>query len=77
MRVLLDTNVMMDFLVERDSFDDAKKIITATTNQEMFECILATAVTDIAYLMRVNTNPKVDLLHQSSISLCKSTVFAC
>ena len=60
MRVLLDTNVMMDFLVERDSFDDAKKIITATTNQEMFECILATAVTDIAYLMRVNTNPKVD-----------------
>lgn len=60
MRVLLDTNVVMDFLVERDGFDDAKKIITATTNQEMFECILATAVTDIAYLMRVNTNPKVD-----------------
>ena len=28
MRVLLDTNVVMDFLVERDGFDDAKKIIT-------------------------------------------------
>ena len=32
MKVLLDTNVVMDFLVERDGFDDAKKIITATTN---------------------------------------------
>ena len=60
MRVLLDTNVVMDFLVERDGFNEAKTIIAATTNQELFECIIATAVTDIAYLIRVNTNPKED-----------------
>ena len=27
MRVLLDTNVVMDFLVERDGFDDAKRLL--------------------------------------------------
>ena len=32
MRVLLDTNVVMDFLVERDGKKKKKRIITATTN---------------------------------------------
>jgi len=51
MRVVLDTNVIMDALQERTPFDaDAKEILKRAQNRE-FVCLLtANAATDIFYL---------------------------
>jgi len=53
MRILLDTNVVMDALQERQPFDaDAKEILLRAQNGEFTCCFTANAMTDIFYLYR-------------------------
>jgi len=53
MIVLLDTNIIMDALQERQPFDvDAKEILLRAQNAEFTCYITANAVTDIFYLYR-------------------------
>jgi len=51
MTILLDTNVIMDALQERQPFDaDAKEILLRAQNGEFTCCFTANAITDIFYL---------------------------
>ena len=53
MTVLLDTNVIMDALQERQPFDaEAKEILLRAQNGEFSCCFTANAATDIFYLYR-------------------------
>jgi len=51
MKILLDTNVIMDALQERQPFDaEAKEILLRAQNGEFSCCFTANAATDIFYL---------------------------
>jgi len=53
MKVLLDTNVIMDALQERQPFDtEANDIFLRAQNDEFICCITANAVADVFYLCR-------------------------
>jgi predicted nucleic acid-binding protein len=51
LKVLLDTNIILDALQERKPFDiEAKEILLRSQNNEYECCITANAITDIFYL---------------------------
>ncbi len=53
MRVLLDTNVLIDYISKRDVFfDDANRIITLCANETISGCIAAHSVMDALYIIR-------------------------
>ena len=53
MRVLIDTNVVLDFLQEREPFvDDAAKLFEKIDTGEVERLIAATTVTNIYYIVR-------------------------
>lgn len=53
MRILIDTNVIIDFLQRRQPFaQDAKKLFDALANQLIEGYITASSVTDIYFLSR-------------------------
>ena len=53
MRILLDTNIILDLLLERDPFvQDAEKLISKIENGNATGLICATTVTTIHYLIR-------------------------
>ncbi|MDR0314562.1 MAG: PIN domain-containing protein [Oscillospiraceae bacterium] len=65
MTILLDTNVIMDALQERQPFDTAAKdILLRSQNGEITCCFTANAVTDIFYLYN-----KVRDSHSARIAL--------
>ena len=53
MKILIDTNVLIDFISMREPyFDDAKSIFKACINDKVQGCIAAVSVTDIFYILR-------------------------
>lgn len=50
MIILLDTNVILDYLLKRERFDQAKAIIDLTNTDDQVECVTASAGTDICYI---------------------------
>lgn len=53
MKVMIDTNVIIDYLADRAPFaDDAEKILDLCEQEEMTGVLTASAVTDIYYIMR-------------------------
>ena len=53
MRVLIDTNVIIDVLQDREPWCDAgKKIFLAVANKEITGCLTAKEVTDIHFISR-------------------------
>ena len=53
MRVLIDTNVILDVCFERAEFqDDAKQIFSLIERKQLKGCVSATAITDIYYMAR-------------------------
>lgn len=53
MVLLIDTNVIIDFLCKREPFfDDSLKIIKAAANNKYNAFITANSITDIIYLLR-------------------------
>ncbi|MEM9275915.1 MAG: PIN domain-containing protein [Cyanobacteria bacterium P01_F01_bin.143] len=56
MRVLLDTNIILDFFLEREPFfQDASEIFYAIANEQIEGFITASSVTDIFYICRRQT----------------------
>ena len=56
MRVLLDTNIILDFFLEREPFfDDAAKLFDAIAYRRIEGFITASSVTDIFYICRRQT----------------------
>ena len=53
MKVLIDTNVIVDYLAERDPFFiSAKEIIEACQNETIFGCVSSQSIADIYYILR-------------------------
>jgi len=56
MRVLLDTNIMLDFLLVREPFvNDADALFAAIESQRIEGFVTATTLTDIFYIVRRET----------------------
>ena len=56
MRVLLDTNVILDFFLEREPFyEAASKLFEAIAEERLFGFVSASSVTDIFYICRKQT----------------------
>jgi predicted nucleic acid-binding protein len=75
-RVLIDTNVVLDFLLERNPFfAEAELIFQAIANGEIVVYISATTITDIFYISRKHTNSierarQAVTLTLSSMNIC-------
>jgi predicted nucleic acid-binding protein len=56
MKVLLDTNVLLDFLLEREPFKkDAEELFAAIDSGQIIGFVTATTLTDIFYIARKHT----------------------
>jgi predicted nucleic acid-binding protein len=56
MKVLIDTNVLLDFLLEREPFKkDAEDLFTAIDSGQIIGYVTATTLTDIFYIARKHT----------------------
>ncbi len=56
MRVLIDTNIILDFLLEREPFlQDAEALFQAIGSQKVVGYVTATTLTDIFYIARRQT----------------------
>lgn len=56
MKILLDTNVVLDFLLERDPFfQDAERLFQAISQDRVVGYVTATTLTDIFYIARRHT----------------------
>jgi predicted nucleic acid-binding protein len=55
-RVLIDTNIALDFLLQREPFfHDADRLFQAIDDEEVVGYVTATTVTDIFYISRRHT----------------------
>lgn len=53
MKILVDTNVLMDYLAKRSSYsNDAEIILNACVNNEVSGCIAAHSVSNLFYILR-------------------------
>ena len=56
MKALLDTNVLLDFLLEREPFKkDAEELFAAIDSGQIIGFVTATTLTDIFYIARKHT----------------------
>ena len=52
-RILIDTNVLLDYLLEREPFfDDAKKVILSCVDGKVKGCIAAHAIPNMFFILR-------------------------
>ena len=56
MRVLIDTNILLDFLLRREPFfQDAELLFEAIDSRLVIGCVTATTLTDIFYIAQKHT----------------------
>jgi predicted nucleic acid-binding protein len=61
MKVLIDTNVILDALIARPQFkDDAEQLFLIAAEDGIVACITASSVTDIYYLLSKYLKSKVE-----------------
>ena len=52
MKLLIDTNIILDFLQKREPYyEDASAIFQLSVDNEVIECVTASSITDIYYLV--------------------------
>ena len=52
-KILIDTNVLLDYLLERDPFfEDAKKLILSCTEGDTKGCIAAHSISNMFFILR-------------------------
>ena len=66
MKLLIDTNIILDFLLSRANKDYAKKIFELTLDNDTYEYLSSTSITDIFYI--INKQIKDSHKTQSFIS---------
>ena len=76
MRVLIDTNVLLDYLLEREPFlRDANALFNAIAAGQVIGYVTATTLTDIFYISRRQTQ-KIELARQS-VSYTLAVMLVC
>lgn len=59
-RLLLDTNVVVDFVLDDSPFaDQSRELFSAMKNKQFRGCVTASALTDIYYIVRRRRNKQV------------------
>lgn len=56
MKLLIDTNVILDMAFQRDGYDDSMKLFRKIRENGHNACITASAVTDLFYIIRRETH---------------------
>ena len=57
LRILVDTNVLIDYLTTREPFEQyARKIIQLCRTEKIFGAIAAQSIADIFYILRKEIN---------------------
>lgn len=60
MQVLLDTNIILDYLLDREPFfSDADALFEAIESQRVIGYVTATTLTDIFYIVRKNKGAEI------------------
>lgn len=58
-KILIDTNVLLDYLLEREPFfEDAKRVIVSCTDGETKGCIAAHSISNMFFILRKDYNAK-------------------
>ncbi len=69
-KILIDTNVFIDYLLEREPFfDDAKGVILSCTDGKIKGCIAAHSIPNIFFILRKDFNAKER--REVLLNLCK------
>lgn len=65
MRVLIDTNILLDYLLDREPFvQDAEALFNTIDSGQVVGYVTATTLTDIFYIARRHTR-SIDLARQA------------
>lgn len=58
-KILIDTNILLDYLLTREPFyEDAKKVILTCTEGETKGCIAAHSISNMFYILRKDYDTK-------------------
>ena len=69
-RILIDTNVLLDYLLERDPFfEDAKEVILSCINGKTKGCIAAHSIPNMFFILRKDYDAKER--REILLNLCK------
>lgn len=69
-RILIDTNVLLDYLLEREPFfEDAKKVILLCTDGNAKGCIAAHSISNMFFILRKDYSAKER--REVLLNLCK------
>lgn len=69
-KILIDTNVLLDYLLEREPFfDDAKEVILSCTDGNVKGCIAAHSISNMFFILRKDYNAKER--REVLLNLCK------
>ena len=69
-KILIDTNVLLDYLLEREPFfDDAKKVILSCTEGNIKGCIAAHSISNMFFILRKDYTAKER--REILLNLCK------
>ena len=56
MKLLIDTNVLLDMVLKRNGYDISVKLFRKIREQGILACITASSVTDLFYIIRKATH---------------------
>ncbi len=56
MRLLIDTNVLLDMVLKRKGYEISVKLFRKIREQEALACITASSVTDLFYIIHKETH---------------------
>ena len=59
MKVLLDTNIIIDILSKRDGYKDSLQVLRFCETDKLDGRVSTTTVTDVMYIMRKHSTPEV------------------
>ena len=69
-KILIDTNVLLDYLLEREPFfDDAKEVILSCTDGNVKGCRAAHSISNMFFILRKDYNAKER--REVLLNLCK------
>ncbi len=69
-KILIDTNVLLDYLLEREPFfEDAKEIMVSCTEGKIKGCIAAHSIPNMFFILRKDYNAKER--REVLLNLCK------
>ncbi len=55
LRILVDTNILLDYLLEREPYEEPARVIIKSCQKKMIDgCIAAHSITNIFYILRKN-----------------------